>query len=145
MVKTIILDGSETKVDGLGDRNTMIINNGSSTIYASANPGVEAFADNVIAIKAGQRDIIPETYGTIYILGTGDVELRGVRYVNFSQPVSQNENVSPDGAGVSQSYVDSQDAVILQSSKNYTDTHTATPTDKELKEMLDEIFEKKED
>lgn len=144
MVKTIILDGSKTKIDNLGDRNTLIVNNSSGTVYASATPNVEPFADNVITIKAGQRDIIPETYGTVYLLGSGSVELRGVRYVNFNQPASQNENSSSDGTGVSQSYVDSQDAATLQASKIYTNKQTATPTDTELNEMLNEIFKKGE-
>lgn len=140
MVKTIILDGSETKVDGLGDRNIMIINNGSGPVYASANPNVEAFADNVIAIQAGQRDIIPETYGTIYLLGTGNVECRGVRYVNFNQPSSQSSGGGGGTSDVTKAYVDNADVVTLQSAKTYTDSKTLSLTNTELDELLTKVF-----
>lgn len=147
MIKTVILDGSETKVDNLGDRNTMIINNGSSTVYASAAPDVEAFADNVITIKAGQRDIIPETYGTVYLLGSGNVECRGVRYVNFNQPSSQSSGGGGGSTdGVSQSYVDDKATETLNSAKKYTDTEINklkeySLTSDELRDLLNEVFE----
>lgn len=88
-VKTVELTGTEMKVEGLSGQNTVIVNYDSGTLYASAFPDVEADADNVIEIPAGARDGLNDTHGTVYLLGSGRVELRGTDYaVNFRQPSS---------------------------------------------------------
>lgn len=97
MIKTVELTGTEMKVEGLDGQNTVIINNGSGTLYASAFPDVAAGADNVIEIPAGAHDGLNDTHGTVYLLGTGRVELRGTDYaVNFRQPSS---SASSGGGG----------------------------------------------
>ncbi len=79
-IKTVTLNGSETKVDGLCGQNTIIINKGSSAVYASNAPGIVSEADGVIEIPAGGRDGLYGTHGTVYLSGTGKVELRGTDY-----------------------------------------------------------------
>ncbi len=93
-IKTVILDGGELKVEGLNGQNTEIINKSSGAVYASKSPGVVPEADGVIEIAANTRDGLHGTNGTLYLLGTGKVELRGTDYsVNFRQPSS------PTGGG----------------------------------------------
>lgn len=89
-VKTVELTGgSEMKIENLDGQNTVIINNSGEKLYASAFPDIEAGADNVIEIPAGARDGLNGTHGTVYLLGSGRVELRGTDYaVNFRQPSS---------------------------------------------------------
>ncbi len=89
MIKTIQLTGTEQSVDGLSGYNTIIVNRGSETVYASAKPGIAAGADGVIAIDAGSREELPDTNGTVYLLGSGEVNLRGTEgSVNFRVPSS---------------------------------------------------------
>lgn len=88
MVKTVILSGAEQVVTGLEKNNTLVINNSDAPVFASNKPNVEAYADNVMEIPAGARDTVVGTNGTVYVLGTGRVELRGVEYVGFKPPSS---------------------------------------------------------
>lgn len=98
-ITTVNLDGSELKVDGLGGQNTAILNRSGGTVYASAFPNIVPEGDNVIGIAAGERDGLYDTHGTVYLLGTGKVELRGTDYaINFSKPSS-----SSSGGGGSES------------------------------------------
>lgn len=90
MTRTITLDGTEERVENLGGRNVMIVNNSDSSVYASRYPNVTPYEDNVIEIRAGARDTVEDADGTIYVIGTGKVELRGVDYVGFKQPSSSN-------------------------------------------------------
>ncbi len=95
-IKTVILDGGELKVEGMNGQNTEIINKSSGAVYASKYPGIVPEADGVIEIAAGSRDGLHGTNGTLYLLGTGKVELRGTDYsVNFRQPSSSTS----DGGG----------------------------------------------
>ena len=88
-IKTVTLDGGELKVEGLNGQNTEIINKSSRAVYASKSPGIVPEADGVIEIAANTRDGLNGTNGTLYLLGTGKVELRGTDYsVNFRQPSS---------------------------------------------------------
>lgn len=126
-VKTVELAGAEMKVEGLRGQNTVIVNHGGGTLYASASPNVEAGADNVIEIPAGARDGLNGTHGTVYLLGSGRVELRGTDYaVNFRQP-SSSESGGGGGTGdVTKAYVDTQDITNLGIAKAYTDTQINT-------------------
>lgn len=94
-ITTVTLDGTELKVEGLGGQNTAIINRSDGTVYASAYPDIVPEGDGVIEIAAGDRDGLYDTHGTVYLLGTGKVELRGTDYsVNFRKP-----SRSADGGG----------------------------------------------
>ena len=79
-VKTIKLTGSEVAVK-VGGGNSEIKNNGVDTIYASASSGVVAGADGVVSIPAGASVTVTDTLGTVYILGTGSVEVVGKDFV----------------------------------------------------------------
>lgn len=88
MTKTVVLDGTAQRITGLEKNNTLVINNSNGPVYASNQSNIEAFADDVIEIPAGARDTVVGTNGTVYLLGSGRVELRGVDYVGFKMPSS---------------------------------------------------------
>ena len=79
-IKTINLTGAETAVN-VGGGNSEIKNNGVDTIYASASSGIVAGADGVVSIPAGASVTVTDTRGTVYILGTGSVEVVGKDFV----------------------------------------------------------------
>lgn len=123
MFKTVNLTGGETVVTGLGGHNTALQNLGSYTVYASAKSGITPEADGVCAIPAGGSVIIPDTRGTIYLYGEGIVQLNGTDWQNsnFKQPPSDGGSGGGTGGGVSQVYVDRQDALTLTKAQAYTD------------------------
>ena len=88
MIKTVISDGTERCVTGLGGSNTVIVNFGSSELYASAYPDIVPDGRNVAAISAGSAVNLRDTHGTVYLLGTGKVQLEGTDYetVNVGMP-----------------------------------------------------------
>ncbi|MBD5128435.1 MAG: hypothetical protein HDT43_00695 [Ruminococcaceae bacterium] len=94
-IKTITLDGSETKVE-IGGQNVIVKNLGAGIIYASASPGITAEADGVAEIAGGSGEVVFDTHGSLYLLGTGRVQCTGTDYsgVNFKQP-----SRSADGGG----------------------------------------------
>ncbi len=96
-IKTVTLNGAETKVEGLSGQNTIIINKGSSAVYASNAPGIVPEADGVIEIPAGGGVNLYGTNGTVYLLGDGKVQLTGTDYstVNFKLP-----SASTGGGGI---------------------------------------------
>lgn len=121
MIKTINLNGYEIKVTELGGDNTEIINNGSGIVYASKLPNIKVGGDEVIAIPAGAIDGLYGTHGTVYLLGTGSVELRGVDH-----KITESRSQSVDGGvGLVQDYIDSRDAEILGNAKEYADSLNA--------------------
>ena len=79
-IKTINLTGAEVAVK-VGGGNSEIKNNGTDTIYASAASGVVAGADGVVSIPAGASVTVTDTRGTVYIIGTGSVEVVGKDFV----------------------------------------------------------------
>lgn len=85
-IKTINLTGSEVAVN-VGGYNSEIKNNGTDTIYASAASGVAAGADGVVSIPTGASVTVTDTRGTVYIIGTGSVEVVGK---DFVAPVFKN-------------------------------------------------------
>ena len=103
--KTVTLTGAEQRVDELGGLNALIVNNTEAPLYASAKSGIEPYADGVIEIKAGATRGLPDTNGTVYLLGNGGrAELTGMSAeVNFSMPPASNE----DGGGVTRKDTDS--------------------------------------
>lgn len=126
MIKTVTLTGSEVKVTDLGGQNAAVKNLGSGSIYVSTKPNITAGADNVIEIPAGAGEVVLDTNGTVYIVGTGKVQCTGTPYAvpNFKLPSSS----SGGGGGtsdVTKEYVDAQDATNLSLAKAYTDNSKA--------------------
>ena len=101
--KTVTLTGAELCVDDLGGLNALIVNNTDAPLYASAKAGVTPYADGVIEIKAGATRGLPDTNGTVYLLGNGGrAELTGTSAgVNFSVPSSSSEG----GGGITRDEV----------------------------------------
>lgn len=123
MTKTPILTGAEVCVTDLGGQNVAVKNLSGDTVWASAFPNITVGADGVVEIPAGGGEVVLDTHGTIYLLGTGKVQVTGTDYAtpNFRQPSSS----SGGGGGtsdVTKAYVDVQDSSTLDTAKTYTDT-----------------------
>lgn len=78
--KTITLTGAEIRANYSGGMNAWLRNDGATTVYASAVPGVTAGADGVVSIPAEQAAAIYGACGAVYLLGTGSVQLVGSDY-----------------------------------------------------------------
>ena len=78
--KTITLTGAETRAVYSGGSNAWLRNDGTDVIYAAAVPGITAGSDGVVSIPAGQSAPVYGAYGTVYLLGTGSVQLIGSDY-----------------------------------------------------------------
>ena len=78
--KTIALTGAEIRADYSGGTNAWLRNDGTATVYASTAPAVTPGADGVVSIPAGQAAAIYGACGTVYLLGTGSVQLVGSDY-----------------------------------------------------------------
>lgn len=137
MIKTINLNGSEVKVTELGGDNTQIFNNSGNTLYASKKPNITVGGDDVIAIPAGAVDGLYGTRGTVYLLGSGSVEVRGVDHkitnvrsatvINETGGVTE-ENVNQKCAAMldsAKAYADEKDNKTLESAKEYADSLNA--------------------
>lgn len=118
MIKTIKLNGSEIKVTGLGGDNTEIVNNGSETIYASKLPNITAGGDDVISIPTGGIDGLYGTRGTVYLLGSGNVEVRGVDHKISKVRCSKIIN---GGGSITENYVDEKCSAVLDNANAYAD------------------------
>lgn len=83
--KTVTLNGAEQRVDELGGLNALILNNTDAPLYASAKAGVVPYADGVIEIQSGEAQTLPDSNGTVFLLGSGGrAQLTGI--VNFKMP-----------------------------------------------------------
>lgn len=81
MVKTVILDGAEVAVTFTGaNANAWLRNDGEKAIYASKNADITAGADDVVSIPAGGSAPVYDARGTVYINGSGSVQLIGSNY-----------------------------------------------------------------
>ena len=78
--KTITLTGAEIRAGYSGGANAWLRNDGTDVIYAAAVPGITAGSDGVVSIPAGQSAPVYGAYGTVYLLGTGSVQLIGSDY-----------------------------------------------------------------
>ena len=78
--KTIALSGAEIRADYSGGCNAWLRNDSADTIYASAAANITAGADGVVSIPAGQSAPLYGANGTVYLLGTGSVQLIGSDY-----------------------------------------------------------------
>lgn len=111
-IKTVILSGTEIKIDGLAGQNTIIQNFGGSAVYARASPGVKAGADGVLEIPAGGGANLYGTNGTVYLLGSGKVQLTGTDYadLNYFSAVKVSSGDSSSGStgiGITKEDIDS--------------------------------------
>lgn len=113
-IKTMTLSGSEIKTEDLAGQNTIVQNLGRSTVYASTAAGVSAGADGVIEIPAGGAVNVYGTHGTIYLKGTGRVQLTGTDYaelncvsaVSASGGSSGGGDSSGEGSGLTKDDID---------------------------------------
>lgn len=78
--KTIALSGAEIRADFSGGANAWLRNDGTAAVYASASAGITAGADGVVSIPAGQSVGVYGANGTVYLKGTGSVQLIGSDY-----------------------------------------------------------------
>ncbi len=78
-MKTLALAGSEEKAEFSGS-NAWLRNDGTDTVYAAKSAGISAGADGVVAIPAGQSAPVYGANGTVFLLGTGSVQLIGSDY-----------------------------------------------------------------
>ncbi len=126
-IKTVTLNGGELKVEGINGQNTIITNRGTSTVYASTRANVTPDGDGTAAIPPGWIMNLHGTNGTVYLLGTGKVQLKGtdVSWLPISAGGSGGGGGS-SGDGVSQAYVDDADALTLKAAKDYTDGEIQT-------------------
>ncbi len=90
MIKTVTLSGAEVRVTGLGGQNAIVKNLSSEAVFASASEGVEQGADGVAEIPSGGGEVLLDVNGTVYLKGTGSVQVTGTNYaaLNFKQPSS---------------------------------------------------------
>ena len=77
--KTIALTGTEVKAEFSGG-NAWLRNDSTDTVYAGRSAGITAGADGVVAVPAGQSAPVYGANGTVYLLGTGSVQLIGSDY-----------------------------------------------------------------
>ncbi len=111
-IKTVTLNGTELKIDGLCGQNTIIINKSGGAVYASNAPGIVPEADGVIEIPAGGRDGLYGTHGTVYLSGTGKVELRGTDYSELGGgSTSARSGGSGGSSGDTGGYVTTKEAI----------------------------------
>ena len=78
--KTIALSGAEIRADYSGGTNAWLRNDGTATVYASTAPAVTPGADGTVSIPAGQSVGVYGANGTVYLMGTGSVQLIGSDY-----------------------------------------------------------------
>ncbi len=142
MIQTVTLEGKELKVEELGGKNSVITNKSSLILYASAFPNIEPNGNNVATILAGGVMNLYDTNGTVYLLGTGKVQLMGTNYdeLPMSALITSGGGGGSSGDGVSQAYVDDADALTLKAAKEYTDTETA-----KIKTTVSDLSESKVD
>lgn len=145
MIKTIVLTGAEAKVTDLGGQNVAIKNLGAGSVYASAFPNIVAGADNVIEIPAESGETLLDARGTVYLLGSGKVQLTGTSYPtpNFKMPSSSSGGGGGTG-DVTKAYVDAQDTTNLAVAKAYTDTEVSAVKD-DVTKNADDISALKSD
>lgn len=78
-IKTIALTGTEVRAEFSGG-NAWLRNDSTDTVYAGKSAGITAGADGVVAVPAGQSAPVYGANGTVYLLGTGSVQLIGSDY-----------------------------------------------------------------
>lgn len=137
MIKTVTLSGIEVEIAGLGGFNTIVHNLSDEAVYASKYPNIKAGADNVAEIPAGVAKLISTTNGTVYVLGTGKIELTGQDYEGLNCSSSSPSGVISGTSDVTKAYVDMQDA----SARSYAD-NAVNASKKSLEQKLSETSDK---
>lgn len=78
--KTITLTGGEQKIIYGAGCNAWLRNDGTEAVNASCSAGISAGGDGIVSIPAGQSAPVFGANGTVYLLGTGSVQLIGSDY-----------------------------------------------------------------
>lgn len=123
--KTVNLTGAEQKVEFKG-RHCDVRNDGAGVVYVSCTPGVEPDADGVLSIPPGQAVKYCGCRGVLYLLGEGKVLICGNDYSTQVFRGAATSAGSGEG-GVSQTYVDMQDADTLNKAKEYAEGLPVNP------------------
>ncbi len=123
-VKTITLGGTEQKVI-ISGQNCDIRNDGADTVYASAQPNITAGADGVLAIPVGQAAKLLDSKGTVYLKGTGIVQLCGNDYGYLVFKCAATS--SGEGGEVTKTYVDNGDSTSLLLAKQFAEESFSNP------------------
>lgn len=100
--KTIALSGAEVKVTFSGG-NAWLRNDGASAVYASKTAGITAGADGVISIPAGGSAPVYGANGTVFLLGSGSVQLIGSDYATnpfVGDSFGGGAGISTNAAGI---------------------------------------------
>ncbi len=118
--KTLLLNGAEEKVN-ISGQNCDIRNDGADIVYASRNPSVVAGADGVLSVPVGGAAKLLDTGGTVYLLGTGSVQLCGNDY---SELVFKSAATSSGGGGT----VDDVARAAISTLNGTVDAHTGDDT-----------------
>ena len=92
---TITLEGNEVRADFYG-ANAWLRNDGTSTIYAGKQPDVVSGAVGVVSVPAGGSAPVFDAHGTVYLVGTGSVQLIGSDY--SSNPFKTSAQSGGSGA-----------------------------------------------
>ena len=93
--KTIALSGAETEVHFSGG-NAWLRNDGAAVVYAAKTAGITAGADGVISIPAGGSAPVYGANGTVFLLGSGSVQLVGSDYA--TNPFKTSAQAGGSGA-----------------------------------------------
>jgi len=121
--KTITLTGTEQEIR-LSGQNCDIRNDGTDTVYASGEPNITAGADGVMSIPSGQAAKLLGCNGTLYLLGTGSVQLCGNDYA------VQVFKCAPAGGGSGTTDQTARDTINTHA--NNTDIHLSAEDVAEL-------------
>lgn len=123
MVKTITLSGAETEVTLSGGKHVIVKNNGDTAIYASKSSDIQAKSDGVYTINSGElitienalsistKDWKTDFFGSLFLKGTGDVQLITTNTVNFraESKGGGSSYASQTVAGVSKMWTTTED------------------------------------
>ena len=112
--KTIPLTGGEIKVEYSGGANAWLRNDGTAAVYASASAGISAGVDGVVSIPASGSAPVYGANGSVYLKGTGSVQLIGSDY---------STNPFRNSAASGGSGADEQARAALRDHEANTDIH----------------------
>lgn len=121
--KTINLTGSEVCVKIKG-KNCDIRNDSNAALYVSRHADIVPDADEVLSVPPNQAVKYCGLLGKVYLLGTGKVQICGN---NHDAPLFKCAATSSGEGGVTQSYVDMQDADTLNRAKQYAEGLPVNP------------------
>lgn len=131
MVKTVILTGAEVCVSELGGQNTVVKNLGEKPIFVAATAGITESADGVSEIPAGGGEVVFDTHGTVYLVGTGKAQVTGTNYActNFKQPSSNARDRQAAAEEIPAIEMSFGEMAIADIAENVTNTLTETTTE----------------